>query len=289
MRHLIITADDLGADEARNAGILEAVRAGMVTSVSLLPNGPALEAAVEQLHALHPRNISLGIHWNLTEGKPLSADLPFLTGADGSFLGKARAHQMLMRRGDRRLEQAISKELTLQVDRLKETGLSFDHVDGHQHVHVFPAVAKTAARVARKHRIPWVRIPIDPDPPPWMESVPTALRHEASFFSGFAGMARPVYGESGFRATDHFCGLYLKGRLSVPILNHLLQSLKEGWTELMVHPGRAPDQRSDSSFSSFSTPDRERELDALLDPDFRLMLEKSGVLLSSFPPDRLRA
>jgi D-alanine-D-alanine ligase-like ATP-grasp enzyme len=40
MRRLIVNADDLGADEARNEGIFEAIRAGVVTSASILPNGP---------------------------------------------------------------------------------------------------------------------------------------------------------------------------------------------------------------------------------------------------------
>jgi len=42
MKRLIVNADDLAADEARNAGIFEAIAQGRVTSVSLLPNGPAV-------------------------------------------------------------------------------------------------------------------------------------------------------------------------------------------------------------------------------------------------------
>ena len=51
MRRLIINADDLGADEARNEGIFEAIEAGVVTSASLLPNGPALGHALERIRS----------------------------------------------------------------------------------------------------------------------------------------------------------------------------------------------------------------------------------------------
>ncbi len=39
MRRLIINADDLGADHARNEGIFEAIEAGVVTAASILANG----------------------------------------------------------------------------------------------------------------------------------------------------------------------------------------------------------------------------------------------------------
>ncbi len=43
MKSLIINADDLGADEARNRGIFEAIEAGRVTSVSILVNGEGFD------------------------------------------------------------------------------------------------------------------------------------------------------------------------------------------------------------------------------------------------------
>ena len=48
MKSLIINADDLGADEARNRGIFEAIEAGRVTSVSVLVNGDGFEDAMER-------------------------------------------------------------------------------------------------------------------------------------------------------------------------------------------------------------------------------------------------
>ena len=54
MKRLIVNADDLGADEARNRGIFEAIDAGVVTSVSLLANGPSFEDAARRIRNLDP-------------------------------------------------------------------------------------------------------------------------------------------------------------------------------------------------------------------------------------------
>ena len=100
MKRLIINADDLGADVARNEGIFEAIRAGVVTSATILPNGPALDHALEGIRSGGFEEVSFGVHLNLTEGRPLAEGLSCLTGPDGNFLGKAAAHRLLMKTGD---------------------------------------------------------------------------------------------------------------------------------------------------------------------------------------------
>jgi predicted glycoside hydrolase/deacetylase ChbG (UPF0249 family) len=83
LRRLIVHADDLGADEARNEGIFEALEAGSVTAASILANGPALRDAFDRIASSPFRNISFGLHLNLTEGVPLSGGLKFLISRSG--------------------------------------------------------------------------------------------------------------------------------------------------------------------------------------------------------------
>ncbi len=283
MRKLIINADDLGADGARNDGIFEAIEAGVVTSASLLANGPALEAGLRGIGGLRRPRASFGVHVNLSEGKPLSPNLRVLVGRNGSFLGKARTHQLLMRSGDRELEGEIAREMTAQIESLLDSGVRIDHLDGHQHVHVFPAAFPAAVRMLRKYRIPWMRIPGEPRPSLEKGAVPERLMKEGRVFSGIAERARAQFKTIDLRAPDHFRGLYLKGRVSTPALLNLLQELQDGLTELMVHPGRVPEQNFPGPFSAFSTLDRERELEALLDMNFRKALKDSGIELTPFP------
>ena len=284
MKRLIVNADDLGADKARNAGILETIAGGVVTSVSILPNGPVLEDALSQLRLLDPARISLGLHLNLSEGRPLSYHLRLLTGPDGAFLGKTRAQKILMCQGDPALEKEVADEMVAQIRALRDAGIRIHHLDGHQHVHVFPAVIRMAIELAKEHRIPWMRIPEEPPP----SSIPlnAASLEEARLFSGLARLARPRLDGSGIQTTDHFRGLYHKGRLSLSLLEDLADEMPHGLMEFMVHPGRVPAILSTGPFASFSTSDRERELEALMDRGFRMALEKAGVILTPFPEVR---
>jgi predicted glycoside hydrolase/deacetylase ChbG (UPF0249 family) len=284
MKQVIINADDLGADNARNKGIVEAVRAGTVTSVSILANGRALEDALQRVRSLDPSKVSFGVHCNISEGRPLSTGLRVLTGPDGCFLGKAAALCLLMQGGNEVLEHEIARELDIQIKTLKDAGLHLTHIDGHHHAHVFPTAIKTVCAAAKRHGIPWVRIPDEPEPVPGEDDIPYSLMEEAGTFSNVARSARSHLRDTGLRAADHFRGLYLKGRTSLPLMQRTLEELPPGLTEIMVHPGRAcTDNLTAGPFSSFSTTDRERELDVLLSEEFRLAVLRFGVILIPFP------
>lgn len=277
MRRLIINADDLGADEARNEGIFEAIRAGIVTSASILANGPALDHALERIRSGGCERVSFGVHLNLSEGRPLAAGLSRLAGPEGNFLGKAGTHRLLEGSGDAFLEADIAREMTLQIARLLDAGIAASHIDGHQHVHVFPAALGVVMETAKAFGIRRIRIPDELFPP--FDDVPADLREEAGRFSALGREARKRIAGMGIASSDHFRGLALKGRLDAERLLTFPGMLPEGTTELMVHPGRVPVR---GAFSSFSSADRERELEALLDPRFRLALDKAGVILISF-------
>jgi chitin disaccharide deacetylase len=283
MKRLIVNADDVGADKARNEGIFKAIEAGIITSVSILPNGPALEDAVHRICARNLENISFGIHINLSEGKPLSSGLRRLTGPDGCFLGKAATQRLFMRREDPELEEEIRKEVDAQIMLLQSMGIPINHLDGHQHVHVFPSVVRRAIDAAKTKGIQWIRIPEEsPDDFPAGSPSP-AVCDEGRFFSGYARAARPLLAETGISATKHFRGLYLKGQLPASQWMEFLEAIPQGLTEFMVHPGHTVAPADAGPFSRFSTTDREKELEALRDGRFREAVSKAGIKLTPFP------
>ncbi len=278
MRRLIVNADDLGADQARNEGIFEAIRAGIVTSASLLPNGPALDHALEEIRSGGFQQVSFAAHLNLSEGRPLAEGLTRLAGPDGKFLGKAGAHRLLGGAGDASLEAEIAGEAALQIGKLLDAGIAVTHIDGHQHVHVFPAALPAVTETAKAFGIARMRIP-DEAVPPDGGALEENLLEESRRFAFLGREARRRLAAAGIASSDHFLGLALKGRLDLERLVDLAGSLPEGTTELMVHPGRVPAR---DAFSAFSSADRERELEALLHPRFRLALQAAGVILVSF-------
>jgi len=280
MKRLIVNADDLGAGESRNAGIFDAIEAGSVTSVSILPNGPALGDALRGIRALRLKGVSFGVHFNISEGKPIASALRCLLGSDGCFRGKRLTQSLLLDRENSELEKEIRKELSAQILSIQDTGIRVNHLDGHQHVHILPAVVRAAAEAANTHGISWVRIPEEPCPDLGERS--SDVTEEACFFSRHASAARAFYDAMGIHTTDHFRGLLLKGELPAETWLDFLESIPTGLTELMVHPGRAAAADS-GPFAGFSTAAREKELTALTDGRFLAALLKAEVSLTPFP------
>ena len=343
MKRLIVNADDFGADRHRDAGIAAAVAAGAVTSVSVLANGPSLDDGLSLLRSWQRRGISVGLHFNLSEGRPLKRGAALIANENGAFLGKAATHNLLMQNANMEIAAEIEGELEAQIVHLKERGLRIDHLDGHQHVHVFPAAVTMVARASARHTIPRIRVPAEeligegpggsygpaddgasglrngdngperqaaagphaPErrgdngrrernpmeagafgPPSGritggIETPAPVLLREAAMFSRLAASARPILASVGMRAADHFRGLVLKGRLSLPLLEDTLSNLPPGVTELMVHPGYAPDRPAPGPFAAFATAERERELAVLLAPGFRALLKKYRIEMIS--------
>jgi len=306
VKRLVVNADDFGADDSRNRGIAAAVAAGAVTAVSVLVNGPAFAEGLPCLHDWQRRGISVGLHLNLSEGRPLVKDLRILVGEDACFYGKVVTQTLLMQRGNQDLEREIARETEAQINLLQGKGIKIAHLDGHQHVHIFPAAVTAVVQAAARHGIPRLRIPEEESPesnPSFMdgqnygndsltrdvhrppehhlrEGGDTLLR-EGALFSRLAAAARPLLAAAGVGTTDHFRGLFLKGRMTLPLLKAVLKNLPAGLTELMVHPGAVPPLSGSGPFAAFATADRQRELEVLLAPAFPVLLKRYEITLTS--------
>jgi predicted glycoside hydrolase/deacetylase ChbG (UPF0249 family) len=158
MRRLIVNADDFGLNDAATDGIAECFLRGTVTSTTLMVNAPAAGRAA-QFAADHSK-LGVGLHFNLTWGRPLSArqDVPALVDANGQFWERSLLSKRLLFGKVPRSQ--IEIELNAQLVRVKELGIQPTHVDSHQHVHAFPvvfhAVAERCASLRIPVRAPWV-------------------------------------------------------------------------------------------------------------------------------------
>lgn len=157
MKLLIVNADDFGLNDAATDGIIESHRAGTVTSTTLMVNAPAAEQAAALAHE-HPA-LGVGLHFNLTWGRPLSAsgDVPALVGPDGVFIPREKLARRLL--AGRIPAREVAIELRAQLQRIEALGIRPTHVDSHQHVHafgtVFSAVAGHCADAGIPMRVPW--------------------------------------------------------------------------------------------------------------------------------------
>lgn len=232
MKLLIVNADDFGLNAAANAGIVECHRAGSVTSTTLMANAPALEEAVDLAHA-HPA-LGIGLHFNLTWGRPLSepARVPSLVDAAGSLLGRDQLGRRAVTGGLRAEEIAL--ELSAQFQRLRALGIPVTHIDSHQHVHAFAPVFSAVATLCRQEGLP-MRVP-------WVardEAAPLRRRARRAVLSHLLTRSTRRW-QGQVRWNDALGSVFDLGVTAGPLddthYQALLQRAPAGVFELMVHP-----------------------------------------------------
>ncbi len=154
-RHLIVTADDYGRSAWINEAIERSITSGIVTSTSVMANFPDA-SRVAYLASTLP-DVSIGLHLNLTVGRPISPwrDVPSLVGVDGKFWPLPTFVKRLLTGRLRRTE--ISREVEAQVNALASTGVVVNHLDSHQHIHVFPAVTRALLEIGSRFGITTIR------------------------------------------------------------------------------------------------------------------------------------
>ena len=86
MKKILITADDYGMCQPVDTAIDECIAAGLVTTTNVILNMETLNNA-KTLKTRFP-HISVGIHWNVTTGKPLleTEQISTLVDENGIFL-----------------------------------------------------------------------------------------------------------------------------------------------------------------------------------------------------------
>lgn len=269
MIRLIVNADDLGAGAPTDCGILQAFRQGIVTSVSLLANGPSF---AEAARIARSEGIPAGVHLNLAEYRSLTGPIAGLTSAAGEFPGKVGARRALA--GGEVEVAALRRELTAQVDRVRQAGLEPDHLDTHQHCGLLAAVTPLLLAICRTSGIRAMRLPSPAEP---VSADPEGLLgEEVALYRRLIAPVAAAVREAGIVTPDGLFGMPLLDRLDEPALHSLLREMPAGTWELMVHPGCSDPDRP------FATPAREGELAALTSPGTRQLIDELGIRLITF-------
>jgi hopanoid biosynthesis associated protein HpnK len=270
---LIVNADDFGLSEAVNRAVIEAHENGIVTSTSIMAGGAAFEHAAD-LAARSP-TLGVGVHLTLTELRPVAEAVPSLVGADGRFARHANDFAKRWLRGAIALTD-VRKELDAQIRRVREHGVNPTHLDGHQHVHALPGIARVVADLAREHGIRAARLPAE-RPRAYMLKDPGSLKRLAEqVVLGTLAAASPL---STLRRADRFVGFYFGGRLNEQNLKTVLERLPSGKTvELMCHPG-GDDPQSQYGHWQYAWA---AETAALTSPRIRELIGAHGVRLIGY-------
>ncbi|MGX1185266.1 putative glycoside hydrolase/deacetylase ChbG (UPF0249 family) [Pseudomonas sp. F-14 TE3623] len=152
-RQVIVNADDFGLSSSENAVILGAFQAGVISSATAMANMPAFEEAC--VLARQPLLLGrIGLHFNLTYGRPLSPSIltrSTFCDSQGVFNLNLPRHSLWLNRLDR---DAVLEELEAQWQRCLDNGLRPSHIDSHQHVHNIWPIGEVVARFAARQGVP---------------------------------------------------------------------------------------------------------------------------------------
>lgn len=152
---LIINADDFGLSPGVNEAVIELSRLGTVTSTTVMTNMPYYE----EVSLLLPNpNISIGLHFNLTQGKPVSPPekVKSLVDKEGNFFSVITFVKRLKKN---KIDiNDIYNELSAQYFRLfKIIGERLSHIDSHQGVHKYKIVNNAIRSFAKHNKVHAIR------------------------------------------------------------------------------------------------------------------------------------
>lgn len=269
MIRLIVNADDLGSGMATDRAIFRCLEKGIVTSASLLANGPSWQSAAREMQRL---GLPCGVHLNLSESCALSGPITGLTDAAGNFPGKSAARHFFNHHPD--CVPDIARELSAQLQRVLDSGLEPDHVDAHQHIYLFEPV--TEALCATLNQFDLVRLRLPHPAEPEAEDPGGELGRELALYRQLAPMFHRRCLQSGFIFPQGLWGMSLLNRLSPHNLLEVLDRLSPGNWELMVHPGDL------DPHNPFSGPQRRDECRALCHPRIIGRIQERGISLINF-------
>ncbi|KIH77024.1 Predicted glycoside hydrolase or deacetylase ChbG, UPF0249 family [Geoalkalibacter ferrihydriticus] len=268
MIRLIVNADDLGSGRLTDRAIFDCYRHGILTSASLLANGPTLAEAAREAFRLE---LPVGVHVNLSEGRSLSGAIRGLTNAAGEFPGKLAARRAFLR--GQVSSADLEQEIAAQISRILELGLLPDHVDTHQHTCLFGCVGGALLEVIGCFGLRCLRLPSPGEAA--AGDPPGPLGMDMALYRRLAPSFHSQCRAAGVSTPEGLWGMSCLNRLNTQVLLGLLERIPQGFWELMVHPGDIDSQ------NPFSGPARILEHRALCHPSVaRRILERDIQLIN---------
>ena len=245
-KYLIINADDFNLTPGISRAILYGAERGVISSTSVFVTG----GGTGFLKALKKvRSLGVGLHFNITAGRPVSRPnaVKTLVMSDGKFIPRSQQRFNQIKSDD------VLKELESQIKKFVTFfGCLPTHIDSHHHVHCYKKIYTAVCAIAQHYNVP--------------------IRKRYLKTKNPNG--------KGTLTTDYIYGRFNPDRhWTTRSLLHVLHGLKNGVSELIVHPGyTSPLLTKKSSFNR----QREKELDALCSNDFIHGLRKKAIALIRF-------
>ncbi|HEY1603872.1 MAG TPA: ChbG/HpnK family deacetylase [Pirellulales bacterium] len=263
---IVLHADDFGLNAAVTGGILRGFAHGLLTSTSLLAGAPYAAHAIaawKRLTSVHlagelPSAVTrhglgdagmpfdLGVHLNLTQGRPLTGSKypAQLLDSHGRFPGILRLFARLQRRRNAFVFAKVQAEMAAQIAFVVDHGLRPTHLNGHQYVELLPQIGNLLPELLAHFGIPTMRMAAEP------ALVHTTLWHEFRLPSWLLAVVKQHYARR-LQASDVartalapsvYFGTAHAGRINLGVMELFLARVgQHGTVEIGMHPGLEDD------------------------------------------------
>lgn len=271
----IFNADDFGISRGVNAAIEKAYRDGVLNSTSLMVNQKYADEAV--LMAQKMPRLEVGLHLNLTNEAP-AADpkmIPLLVDKNGNLKNGFLKLFLLSLLYPLKFSRQIEIEIRAQVRKYLQTELPLQHIDGHRHVQMIPAIFKIVHKIQQEYAIPRIRV--------MNENIFNTIKQNKQKSYLFDGalikyfVLRMFCWWNGYKSDVYFYSILFTCKMSKEQFCHIKIPAKYNAVDVMMHPGMPmidiltpQDVWDNNILSSYRT----IELETLLDKDIVENIDK---------------
>ena len=261
-KSIILNADDFGMTEGCNAGIIKAMKEGIVTSTSIFMNMAKTDQgiALARQHKIQ----AMGVHINISEGPSLlpREEVSSLVDESGRFILGVRdgnldkVHELTLTLS----EKEIEKESREQIERFRRSGIKLSHLDTHNSIHMRREFRHIFIKLANEYRVPLRKINY---------SYTTLKRRIYEKY-----IRRDIY-----RSVDRFTTQFFEEGVSMDVLKNIILEAPAGVTEIMCHPGYVDDELM--AISGYNTK-RGEELEILTSEEMKNWISDHHISLVSY-------
>ena len=276
MKNIIVNADDFGRHELINRAVERAFNSGCLRSATLMAGGVAFDDAIKLAKRL--TGLGVGIHFTLANGNPIlpPKEIPSLVTEEGIFHGDYIKFLKRYLSGKISLAE-VRSELAAQLEKIQRAGLTLTHFDSHQHLHHVPGISEIAFDLAAAAGIRAVRVANAKIFDGELDSLGKFIGRLG--LGSLAKLTAHQAHKKNFATPEHFAGIVAGESVSENFMVKLIDNLRDGTTEVMLHPGT--DNKILCAFCEWDH-DFEEELAAVTSPRVLSLLAEKNIQAVNF-------
>lgn len=263
MKKLIINSDDYGRTPEISRGIREAHLRGVVTSTTCMMNISTTASDIAIALKETPQ-LAMGVHLVLTMGKPLVKRQAgsSITDENGNFF----KYDPFIEHIPQMYMEEVKAEWRAQINAfIKAAGHKPTHLDSHHHSSYFaPQLFRLMLELAKEHDCA-IRFP-------FTNAISSELQETYNHAPNLMKEFNP-------RRPDIFLVDFYDEGATLDGLLRLINSVADGTTEIMCHPGHVDEAFAQESVYNFQ---RERELEILTMPSIKEAIKVNNIELITF-------